>query len=106
MYQIMDYNYELPKEDYDTVISALSIHHLENEEKKKLFSRIYDSLPTDGVFVNYDQFCAGQPQMDDWYNVYWENQLFHSGLTKSDIKASKKTLPEDSIYVCNRNSSR
>lgn len=27
LYRIMDYNYELPKEDYDTVISVLSIHH-------------------------------------------------------------------------------
>ena len=35
--------------------------------------------------MNYDQFCAGQPEIDQWINSYWENQLMHSGLTDHDI---------------------
>lgn len=59
-YQILDYSKELPKEDFDVIVSALSIHHLEHEDKKELFTRIYDKLPEGGVFINYDQFCAGK----------------------------------------------
>ena len=84
-YQVLNYTNELPIGKFDVVASALSIHHLEDEDKKNLFARIYDLLPCDGLFVNYDQFCAGQPEMDQWINSYWENQLVHSGLTDHDI---------------------
>ena len=84
-YQILNYTDELPSGHFDVVISALSIHHLEHADKQKLFARIYDLLPSGGLFVNYDQFCADQPEMDQWINSYWENQLMHSGLTDHDI---------------------
>ena len=48
-YQIKDYTKELPSVIFDTVISALSIHHLEDDNKMKLFSEIYDSLPNGGL---------------------------------------------------------
>lgn len=89
-YQIMDYMDKLPNESFDTVISALSIHHVEDESKYNLFSKLYDRLPSGGIFVNYDQFCAGQPQINNWFDSYWENQLFNSGLTENDIMAWKE----------------
>lgn len=85
-YQIADYSQALPDGDFDVIMSALSIHHLEDEEKAKLFARIYDRLPEGGLFVNYDQFCAGQEEMNVWFDSYWENQLANSGLTVNDIK--------------------
>lgn len=86
-YQLKDYTKELPCINFDTVISALSIHHLEDDSKMKLFSKIYDSLPSGGLFVNYDQFCAGQLKMNEWFDSYWENHLYHSGLTEYDIES-------------------
>ena len=84
-YKALDYTNELPCDKFDVVASALSIHHLEDEDKQNLFAQIYDHVPSGGLFVNYDQFCAGQPEMDLWINSYWENQLVHSGLTDHDI---------------------
>ena len=89
-YQVLDYSKELPDGDFDVITSALSIHHLENEDKQKLFAQIYDKLPIGGLFVNYDQFCAGQDKMDEWFNSYWENQLAKSGLTEHDIELWKE----------------
>ena len=89
-YQIENYIYRLPDIVFDMFISALSIHHLENEDKKKLFSKIYDSLPHGGLFINYDQFCAGQPKMNHWFNSFWESQLAGSGLTDKDIELWKE----------------
>ena len=89
-YQVLDYSSGLPDGDFDVIASALSIHHLEHEEKEKLFAQIYDKLPTGGLFINYDQFCAGQPKMNDWFNSYWENQLENSGLTDNDISLWKE----------------
>lgn len=89
-FRIMDYLKELPEGDFDVAASALSVHHLENEEKQSLFSRIYDKLPRGGLFVNYDQFCAGEPEMDRWFDQYWLSQLMSSGLTAHDIKLWKE----------------
>ena len=85
-YQISDYTKALPNDNFDIIISALSVHHLEDGDKLKLFARIYDKLPSGGAFVNYDQFCAGQTQMNKWFNSYWENNLMNSGLTAHDIE--------------------
>lgn len=89
-YQVGNYIYKLPNTYFDTVISALSIHHLEDRDKKKLFAKIYDRLPNGGLFVNYDQFCDGQPKMNHWFNSYWESQLVNSGLTDKDIDLWKE----------------
>ena len=84
-YRAENYIDKLPEGAFDTVISALSIHHLEDGEKAGLFSRIYDALPEDGVFVNYDQFCAEQEKMREWFDSYWENSLPARGLTDKDL---------------------
>ncbi len=85
-YQVLDYSKGLPSGDFDVIASALSIHHLENEDKQKLFTQIYDKLQNGAIFVNYDQFCAGQDEMNEWFNSYWESRLATSGLNERDIE--------------------
>lgn len=80
-----DYTKRLPEGSFDVIMSALSIHHLEDEDKSHLFRRIYESLPAGGIFVNYDQFCGGEADMSKWYDAYWESQLEVSGLSERDI---------------------
>lgn len=89
-HQAMDYSKELPEKELDAIISALSIHHLENEQKKDLFKRIYEKLPAGGIFVNYDQFCSDSPEIDRWMNSFWESQLYSSGLTDHDVELWKE----------------
>lgn len=88
-YLVADYSRELPAQDFDVIVSALSIHHLENVDKETLFDRIYDKLPEGGLFVNYDWFCAGQADMDNWFDSYWESQLADSGLTDTILHYGK-----------------
>jgi len=89
-YLVEDYTKKLPDRDFDLIISALSIHHLEHAEKIELFKRIFEKLPVGGVFVNYDQFCAGSEALNNWYDVYWENGFEKSGLSKEDISLWKE----------------
>lgn len=89
-HEILDYTKQLPKGEFDTIISALSIHHLDEGQKTDLFERIYEKLPVGGIFVNYDQFCAGTQTMNQWFDSYWEKQIYHSGLTDSDIEQWKE----------------
>lgn len=89
-HQVMDYTKQFPDRKFDTIISALSIHHLDDVQKAELFHRIYEALPVGGVFVNYDQFCAGTPMMNKWFDSYWEKQLYNCGLTDRDIELWKE----------------
>lgn len=49
-----DFSSFLPEGKYDAVISLLSIHHLTDSQKRKLFERIYQILKSRGIFVNGD----------------------------------------------------
>lgn len=89
-HQVLDYTKQLPDGEFDAVISALSIHHLDDLKKLELFQRVYAALPAGGVFVNYDQFCAGTSLMNKWFDTYWEKQLYNSGLTPKDIERWKE----------------
>lgn len=91
----MDYNQKLPAGDFDSIISALSIHHLEDDQKKELFARIYGKLPAGGLFVNYDQFCVGQEGMDRWFDAYWTRQVEASGLTETDLSLWRERVKLD-----------
>lgn len=88
--QSLDYSKTLPDTDFDVIISALSIHHLENSDKAMLFQRVCDKLPSGGLFVNYDQFCAGDMEINLWFDKYWENQLSNSGMSDNDIELWKE----------------
>ncbi|MCX4323420.1 MAG: class I SAM-dependent methyltransferase [Lachnospiraceae bacterium] len=107
-YLAANYSGEFPAQEFDVIVSALSIHHLENGDKARLFDRIYDKLPEGGLFVNYDQFCAGQAVLDDWFDSYWESQLAGSGLTEHDIALWKErrkldrecSVEEETAMLC------
>jgi len=89
-FEVSDYSKAFPQGKFDCIISALSIHHLEQEDKQKLFSRIYAQLPENGIFVNYDQFCGGSTKMNTWFDTYWINKLESSDLTTKDIEQWKE----------------
>lgn len=89
-YEVLDYSKEFPNGKFDIIASALSIHHLMHENKKELFSRIYNRLSDDGIFVNYDQFCADSSEINTWFDSYWEHQLKNSELTAKDIELWKE----------------
>jgi tRNA (cmo5U34)-methyltransferase len=52
---IEDYRNLRAVEEYDLVISSLSIHHLSDEEKRRLCRQVYAALKAGGAFVNVDQ---------------------------------------------------
>lgn len=80
-----DYSASLPDGGFDVAISALSIHHLEDDGKRSLFARLFDALPAGGLFANYDQFCADTPALSHVIDAYWENQIAASGLSDGEL---------------------
>ncbi|WP_028296020.1 class I SAM-dependent methyltransferase [Olivibacter sitiensis] len=84
-------NKKLPGK-YDIIVSALSIHHLENDEKAKLYERIYEALNPDGLFINADQVKGRTDALDNFYKESWKKAVIESGLDQEAIRnAFKRT---------------
>jgi len=66
------YNFEFDKK-YDVAVSSLALHHLENDDDKKLFYRkIYDALNDNGVFYNADVVLGSSGILQDLYLAKWK----------------------------------
>ncbi|MGN0844888.1 MAG: class I SAM-dependent methyltransferase [Kiritimatiellia bacterium] len=83
-YEIADYTESLPEGTPELVLSALSIHHLEHDRKRKLFRMIYSSLAEGGTFVNYDQFCSGDEELDRKIESYWMEWMKEAGISEKE----------------------
>jgi tRNA (cmo5U34)-methyltransferase len=57
----------LPAGPWDAVVSALAIHHLPDEGKTSLFTRVREGLAAGGLFVNAEQVAAATPELDEHY---------------------------------------
>jgi tRNA (cmo5U34)-methyltransferase len=60
---------------YDLICSALSIHHLEQAAKQRLYHKIFEALHAGGIFVNADQVLGETPAINRRYMSYWDEFL-------------------------------
>jgi tRNA (cmo5U34)-methyltransferase len=72
---------------FDAICSALSIHHLEKEEKRDLYGRIYGALRPGGIFVNADQVKGETPGLHRHNLAYWNDFVLHGPLDPAEIRA-------------------
>ncbi|MBM3563934.1 MAG: class I SAM-dependent methyltransferase [Alphaproteobacteria bacterium] len=79
----------------DAVVSALSIHHLDHEAKRRLFRRIHDALRPGGVFVNADQSLGATRDIEDAYQRRWEADVRRSAIAEEAFAAAKKRAELD-----------
>jgi tRNA (cmo5U34)-methyltransferase len=71
---------------YDLICSALSLHHLEQEDKRRLYKKIFDTLHPGGIFVNADQVLGETPAINRHYMAYWDEFLEPCPLSSEDKK--------------------
>jgi tRNA (cmo5U34)-methyltransferase len=75
---------------FDLICSALSIHHLEKEEKRDLYGRIYRALGKGWVFVNADE-VAGESEEEHRRNLeYWDDFLMKGPLAGEEALAIRE----------------
>ncbi len=66
---------------FDIIVSSLSIHHIEDKEKKKLYKKIYDALNPEGIFLNADQVIGSTPDIDKTYQMNWMEKIDENKFT-------------------------
>ncbi len=82
-------------ENYDAIVSALSIHHLDDATKKLLFKKIHAALRPGGVFVNAEQVAGPTPDLDKLYKELWLQQVREAGATPQQIADSLYRQQDD-----------
>jgi|SRR5579871_1045067 len=85
---------ELPRE-MCAVVSSLSIHHLEDESKRRVFAKAYAALKPRGVFVNAEQVAGPTPELEVRYRELWLAQVRAAGATEQQIADSLYRQEQD-----------
>jgi ubiquinone/menaquinone biosynthesis C-methylase UbiE len=97
---VKNYAENIPVKNCDLICSALSIHHLENNDKIKLYKNIYTTLENAGCFINLDQFIGASEKINNLYNEWWYNFIDNSGISPEEKTAwieRKKLDKENTI---------
>ncbi len=98
-YIIADYSKYDFAEEYDLVVSALSVHHLEDEEKKELYKKTYSILKQNGIFINADQIYGETPFIENLNKTVWRQYIENSGLSKEELLAGYERIKLDNLSL-------
>lgn len=94
-FRVMDFaRKELPR-GYDLVVSAFSIHHLTDGDKRETFEKVHGSLAVDGCFVNLDQVRGETPEEESRYEEWWQRSAREAGATDEDLAAAFRRMRAD-----------
>jgi len=94
-YEVCDYSEHSFDGMYDIIISALSIHHLCDEQKLALYKKCYLSLNKNGIFINCDQVLGATEYLDSLYKKQWKLSIESSGLQIDEITSAYERVKLD-----------
>ncbi len=92
------------EDSFNIVISSLSIHHLNDNAKKNLYSKVYEILNEGGIFLNADQVLAPSSENEYIYQRNWWEKI-ETGSLKQDkkefiidrMKLDKPSTPKNNL---------
>ncbi len=94
-YLLLDHGQEPIPGTFDAIVSGLSIHHLEHDEKRALFARIYAALREGGVFINAEVILGETDDIERSANAEWMRAARDAGASESDLAAAIERQKHD-----------
>ena len=82
---IWDYSHSTLPEEYNLIVSAMSIHHLSDDEKKSLYQRVFDVLKFEGIFINADLVKGETDTIEQKCHDMWMNWIQEAGLSEHEL---------------------
>ena len=105
-FQLYDYREGMGDEKYNSIISSMSIHHLDYNEKSRLYKDIFNSLEEGGVFVNADQVKGEDDESEEIQKKYQLDYIENSSISREEkdktydrIKLDKMDTMSDQISM-------
>ena len=90
-----DYSRDVPAGPFDAVVSALSIHHLADAGKRRVYAVAFDRLRPGGVFVNADQVAGDSPAESAANDRAWETAAREAGADDAMIARARERMVHD-----------
>lgn len=85
----------LPAGPFDAVVSALAIHHLDDEAKRDLCARVLEVLRPEGVFVNAEQVRAPTAWLADRQREAWVAACRKEGASEHELEGALARMAAD-----------
>jgi tRNA (cmo5U34)-methyltransferase len=70
----------------DLIVSALSIHHLNDMDKQRLFGTVFDSLNPNGMFINADLVRGSTEKVERHFQDVWRIHLEAGDIPRSELE--------------------
>ena len=94
-FEVSDYTQESLGGPWDLIVSALSIHHLDDGAKRALFARVFEALRPAGLFVNAEQVLGPTPAAEARYRRLWDEQVLSSGVDRLEYERAVERMRHD-----------
>ncbi|MEJ2723155.1 MAG: class I SAM-dependent methyltransferase [Deltaproteobacteria bacterium] len=91
----MDYAVSPLPGKYDLVVSAMSVHHLADSGKKRLFRSIYEGLVPGGHFIHADLVKGATGSTETRYQRRWAEHLEQADLTEDQLSLIYERMSYD-----------
>lgn len=85
-FYIRDYDKEDIPGIFSLVVSAMSIHHLSDSGKQRLFKKVFDSLEAGGYFINADLALGATKRTEAVYQKRWQDHLKQTDLAREELE--------------------
>ena len=94
-YVTADLGDALPTGPWDAVVSALAIHHLDDDAKADVVRRVHRDLAPGGVFVNAEQAAGPTALFDDLYADWHRRRSIELGTSLEDWDGAVERMRMD-----------
>lgn len=85
----------LPSGQFDAIVSALAIHHLEHPAQRELLERCWLALPPGGIFVNAEQVTGPTAELAEVYERRWAQECRALGATDAELAETRVRMRHD-----------
>jgi tRNA (cmo5U34)-methyltransferase len=92
---VADLRNPLPEGPFDAVVSALAIHHLDDEDKRDLCARVLEVLRPGGVFVNAEQVRAPTAWLQERQREAWVAACRQAGASEHELEGALQRMAAD-----------
>ena len=75
---------------FDLIISGYSIHHIDNNEKRRLYKDIFDLLNLRGLFLNLEHVSSPTRMLEDTFNELFLDKMAEYQKHTGEEKRKKK----------------
>lgn len=98
-----DYINYIYGKDYNAVVSALSIHHLSDEDKQSVYNKAYNILKSGGIFINADQVLGSSDEAETINRKNWIKRIEGSSLNQQEKQSAYNRMELDRMATLDKN---